>query len=96
MKSIFYVLFAIVVAIAGCIQPPDKPGRLSCSSDDDCANEFSCCHRGNNECINKDYIEEADCSGVACTEECRPCNICKCRNNVCQAESHDALEGYCC
>jgi|GEM_PF-6432889 len=96
MKIMIYIMLAFAFAIAGCVQPPNEEGRLSCSSDDDCVNEFACCHRGNGPCINKNYVEETDCAGIACTEECRPCNVCKCKNNICQGETHGADEGYCC
>ncbi len=59
----------------------------SCNADSDCV-KSSCCH--SSACINRDYAP--DCSGIYCTQECRPgtfdCGggFCKCFEGKCSPE----------
>ncbi len=71
-------------------------GHLAfCHTDEDCINAFSCCHQGSQPCISyflKHLLPQTSCKGIYCTQECRPCNHCKCVNEACESD----MVGGCC
>ncbi|MFH1222301.1 MAG: hypothetical protein V1492_04405 [Candidatus Micrarchaeota archaeon] len=58
--------------------PPD------CLQDSDCVHTPTCCHEGSGSCIAKSKAgPQPDCTGMACTMECRQCTSCVCTNGKC-------------
>ncbi|MCK5474741.1 MAG: hypothetical protein KAI53_05025 [Candidatus Aenigmarchaeota archaeon] len=84
IKTAIFIL--AVLFISGCVAEDSNNGALTshCSTDSDCV-AATCCHASS--CVIKDMAP--DCSGVMCTEECRPGTMdcgeghCGCIENNC-------------
>ena len=93
MKFVSLFLMAGVLLLAGCYHTlapygdntTNKTTDVECQTDSDCV-PASCCHAS--ACISKDLAPE--CSGIACTLECKSDTIdcgggCACVNGKCNA-----------
>lgn len=84
--AVIIVLIAVGVWAIYQFDGGDEDDELYCESDADCV-PASCCHPFS--CVNAGAAP--DCSGVFCTQECRPGSLdcgqgsCSCVNNKCGA-----------
>jgi len=84
MKILILILI-FAVLVSGCIQQ-NITDKYSCQTNEDCMPE-QCCHPTS--CINKAF--QPNCSGIACTMECRPETMdcgqgsCACIDSHCEA-----------